>query len=250
MANYSIDWYRAFQDHSRQWARKIVPILLELTDAESVVDVGCGLGAWLSVYQEHGIKDILGIDGEYVPRDQLLIAPDCFVGYDLEQPLSIARRFDLAMCLEVAEHLPASCAAALVRGLTQLAPIIYFSAAIPGQGGRGHVNEQWLEYWRDLFARHEYVPIDAVRHRIWQTRKPEYWYAQNGILYAERAVLESNELLRAECAATQPDRLSFVHPVLYSRTVDSLHHTCDYRLRGYAKTIKGLTKRIFGCATT
>ena len=62
---------------------------------------------------------------------------------DLAQPLQIDRRFDLALSLEVAEHLPPECGSEFVQTLTDLSSVILFSAAIPFQGGTDHLNEQW-----------------------------------------------------------------------------------------------------------
>ena len=98
---------------------------------------------------------------------------------DLAQPLQIDRRFDLALSLEVAEHLPPECGSEFVQTLTDLSSVILFSAAIPFQGGTDHLNEQWPEYWADRFDARGYVPIDCIRRRIWRNEDVEWWYAQN-----------------------------------------------------------------------
>jgi 2-polyprenyl-3-methyl-5-hydroxy-6-metoxy-1,4-benzoquinol methylase len=90
------------------------------------VDLGCGVGTWLRVFQEHGIQDVLGIDGDYVDRSALDIAEACFRSTDLSRPLEIERQFDLALCLEVAEHLPQRSAATLVGSLCGSAPLCFF----------------------------------------------------------------------------------------------------------------------------
>ena len=120
---------------------RVVPIVLDLIRPGSVVDVGCGLGEWLATFQEHGVSDILGIDGDYVDRDMLYIPQQDFKTIDLNRPFTLNRTFDLAVCLEVAEHLEAEHANDFVESLTRLAPIILFSAAIPLQSGTNHVNE-------------------------------------------------------------------------------------------------------------
>src|SRR5688572_21793249 len=121
-------------------ARVIVPLVRDLTNCDSVVDVGCGHGAWLKVFQDHGASQVVGCDGAYVDPTQLLIPGNCFRQVDLSRPFNIAGRFDLAVCLEVAEHLPSSMACPLVSALCQAAPIVLFSAAVPGQGGIHHIN--------------------------------------------------------------------------------------------------------------
>ena len=145
-SDYNRGFYMGQSAGSLESARQIVPIVLHLIRPKKVVDVGCGLGTWLSVFAEAGITDYLGVDGSYVPADMLLIPRDRFLAHDLTQPLQLPDRYDLAVSLEVAEHLPASCAEAFVESLTNLAPVVFFSAAVPFQGGTTHVNEQWPEY--------------------------------------------------------------------------------------------------------
>lgn len=146
MQLYNEGFFQYLQEGSKRSAEQIVPILLELIQPQSVIDVGCGTGTWLSVFCEHGIEDIWGVDGDYVQEEALEIPKDRFLSHDLTKPLALDRKFDLAISLEVAEHLPCDSAEAFVDSLTQLAPVILFSAAIPFQGGVGHVNEQWQEY--------------------------------------------------------------------------------------------------------
>jgi hypothetical protein len=147
------------------------------------VDVGCGVGGWLRVAKELGATTVLGMDGEHVPKSQLQIAPEAFRAHDLLQPLPTGPRFNLALCLEVAEHLPASRAESFIKELCQLAPVVLFSAAVPYQGGTQHLNEEWLEYWAALFWANNMVPVDVVRPVIWSNPRVEWWYRQNTIVF-------------------------------------------------------------------
>src|SRR5438046_10610902 len=99
---------------------------MKLTQPTSVVDLGCGIGTWLAVFAEHNVGDYVGIDGDYVDRSQLLIPPERFLSGDLSEPVELNRRFDLAVSLEVAEHLPAASARVLVASLTGLPPVVLF----------------------------------------------------------------------------------------------------------------------------
>src|SRR5262249_48124778 len=153
---------------SRASAEVVVPLVLRLLGPpDSVVDVGCGLGSWLAVFQAHGVRDVLGIDGDWADRSKLLIGPQQVRAGDRRSPLRLGRRCGLALSLEVAQHLPAACAEAHVGALTGLAPAVLFSAAVPYQGGVGHVNEQWPAYWARLFAARGYAAVDCLRRLIW-----------------------------------------------------------------------------------
>lgn len=165
-------------------ARAVVPLLEAIIQPSSVIDVGCGIGSWLQAFDEMGTTDILGIDGHSVPQQSLLIPVDQFLTTDLPRIPTVGRRFDLVLCLEVAEHLPSHDADPLIAQLTSLSDVVVFSAAIPGQTGVGHVNEQWPSYWTSLFARYEYRAFDILRPLVWADRRIAWWYRQNLIVYA------------------------------------------------------------------
>jgi SAM-dependent methyltransferase len=197
----------------------VVPLVMELLLPQSVCDVGCGRGIWLAVFEQQGVDEVLGIDGAEIDRERLAIDADKFVVADLEQGVPAAGSFDLAVSLEVGEHLSQPAAETFVEGLVALAPAVLFSAAVPGQGGQRHINEQWPEYWRALFAEHDYVPIDCVRPRIWREREVRVWYRQNTLLFASHALIESRENLRNELERSADMPLSVVHPRLFEITM-------------------------------
>jgi len=212
---YSADFYEVLRTGCRRSAAAVVPILLQLVRARSVVDVGCGDGTWLSVLAEHGIIDTVGIDGDYVGHRLLRIPEDQFTALDLSSPFELTRRFDLALSLEVAEHLPPQAAAGFVHSLTKLAPLVLFSAAIPFQEGTRHLNEQWPDYWAKLFKQHDYLPIDCIRNKVWENNEVDWWYAQNTLLFADAGRIESDPVLRCEFERTNPQQLRLVHPRKY-----------------------------------
>jgi hypothetical protein len=168
-------------------ARACVPLIVRMLAPRSAVDVGCGQGDWLRALNEAGVGDILGVDGEHVRRDELKIPAENFRAHDLTGPLDVGRRFDVALCLEVAEHLPGGSATSLVRTLTAAAPAVVFSAAVPGQGGVRHVNEQWPWYWQGLFERQGYRCLDLLRKELWQNPDVEAYYQQNLLLFVDPA---------------------------------------------------------------
>lgn len=215
MPPYTESFYRKHSEGSRQSAKAIVPLVLELTKARSVIDLGCGVGGWLAVFKEFGIEDFLGVDGDYVDSTMLEIPPERFVPFDLTKPFRINKYFDLVVSLEVAEHLPRESAETFVDSLTSLGPLVLFSAAIPFQGGTDHVNEQWPDYWARLFHERGYAVIDCIRKKVWQNEDVEYWYAQNTLLFVRLDYLGNHPLLRSEFERTSPSQLSMVHPKQY-----------------------------------
>jgi len=172
---------------ARRSARAIIPHVQRALGCESVLDVGCGAGAWLAEYREAGVEDITGVDGDYVDRNRLLVRPERFRAVDVSQPFDLGRRFELVQSLEVAEHLPPPSSRAFVRNLVMHGDRILFSAAVPGQGGENHINEQSLEFWRGLFAEQGYVPFDFIRPLVAGAAGVEPWYAYNSILYVRQA---------------------------------------------------------------
>lgn len=209
---YDAAFFREMSADATRAARRVVPVLVNAFRPRSVVDVGCGTGAWLAEFRRAGIEDIAGFDGEWVPADALEIPRECFSKVELSEPLTAGRRFDLVVSLEVAEHLPARAAAAFVRSLGSLGDIVVFSAAIPFQGGVGHVNEQWPAYWIDLFEDEGFLAYDPLRALFWSDPDVPWYYAQNMLVFVSEAECvrrqEAIESLMSRSRAVLP----LVHP--------------------------------------
>jgi len=214
---------RAFYDNLRRTAvpsaTRIVPFILELCPANSVVDVGCADGSWLSVFAANGVTDILGFDGNWIAADQLCIPLDRFRRAKIPEEIHTERRFDLCVSLEVAEHLPASGAARFIAQLCALAPLIVFSAAIPHQGGHHHANEQWPDYWISLFAEQGFRAIDAIRPRFWDDQAVTWWYKQNMMLFASGEALARWPRLEMERQRLPFAPPAIVHPELFAKSM-------------------------------
>jgi SAM-dependent methyltransferase len=186
MPSYDASFFEYVNASARAAAERIVPLLVQQLSPSSVLDVGCGQGAWLAVWQQRGVDDVFGVDGSYVDRGRLLFAPERFYAHDLGLPFDLGRRFGLVECLEVAEHLPEASAATLVDSLVRHGEVIVFSAAPPGQGGHDHVNERSYDYWRALFRQRGYLAADYLRPRIVTDAGVDPWYRYNTLLYLSR----------------------------------------------------------------
>jgi SAM-dependent methyltransferase len=223
---YTAKFYRELTA-TRESAAEILPIIFEVLKPSNIIDIGCGSGHWLAAAAELGVTDFLGVDGDWVKKSQLVIPAGKFVAHDLSTPLKLDRRFDLALSLEVAEHLPGPAAGTFVQNLCRTADVVVFSAAIPGQGGRHHVNEQWPGYWADLFQGCGYQCYDVLRPRIWNNPRIVWYYAQNCMIFS-RARVPSLGL---------PGRpLALIHPTLWSAQVA--------RMQSPGKLLENLPKAI------
>jgi len=208
----------------------VLPLVLSVMQVKSAVDVGCGVGVWTSKLLERGVTDVVGIDGDYLNHELLRIPLDRFQAWDLAKPIMIGRRFDLAICLEVAEHLPPTRAEGLVEDLVRLAPVVLFSAAIPGQGGLNHINEQYLSYWVSHFAARDYVLLDIIRPALWNEERCGLWYRQNAVLFAHKDNPVSHLQVKSG--------IDYIHPRHYEELLEVFEKpTLGYLARSFPSSL-------------
>src|SRR4051794_18692747 len=170
-------------------------IFRDRTIARTVLDIGCGTGTWLRAAIDLGAEKVLGVDGVDIPQDAMHVSKQFIRTENLAAPLNLGvQRFELAICLEVAEHLSPDAAAPLIGTLCKHAPTILFSAAIPGQPGQHHINCQWPDYWQRLFNSHGFACSDDCRWLIWDIPEVEPWYRQNIFIANEAPNMAGTEL--------------------------------------------------------
>lgn len=179
---YDAGFYNSIRDITIRSAQTVVPIvMMRLQQAgipiNSVIDVGGGQGWWAREFSNCGARRILCVDGPYVHQPAVPFIPQ-----DLESPLLLHGTWDLAVCLEVGEHLTEKRAPGLVDELTSIAPVVLWSAAIPEQGGEHHINEQPPAYWSDLFSHNGFHMSGYLRDLIWDDTSVASWYRQNLML--------------------------------------------------------------------
>ncbi|MDO9353070.1 MAG: class I SAM-dependent methyltransferase [Solirubrobacteraceae bacterium] len=218
MAGYDANFYdSSATDLGHTSAAAVAAEVSKYVTPKSFVDLGCGNGGWTKAFAALGIEDYLGIDGPWVQPEWLDIPVEHFRQDDLAVGSSIDREYDLAISVEVAEHLPESSADGFVETITRAAPVVVFSAAIPFQGGTGHLNEQWPSYWAKKFAARGYVAVDALRRPLWDREDIAYFYRQNITFYVKESELANYPKLAAaheHLGGLVPD---LVHPEVWER---------------------------------
>lgn len=208
---YSKAWRDAVRPGAVLSAVALAPVLLDVATLHappaSVVDVGCGEGHLLDAFGGLGVTKRLGIDGPWVAIDRSHERGFADFAQDEQYPAGLdGLPFDLVCCLEVAEHVPEARAEQFVDWLLALGSLLVFSAAVPGQGGEGHVNEQWPGYWADKFRRRGVAVTGALRWRIWDDERVSWWYRQNLL------VVGSSVRLSAEFGAWNDGPAAVIHP--------------------------------------
>lgn len=214
---YDKKFYDTQKDGSFRSAELYLAYLWSLLPGiESVVDLGCGVGTWLRAAHELGAAKLVGYDGTWNRQANMIEPTIQFNPVDLNQSIAPTERFDLAISLEVAEHLAPAGSQRFVDSLTALADVVLFSAAYPGQGGTGHINERPHSDWAAMFAQHDYRVFDLFRGRFWDHPEIDTCYAQNAFLYVRAGCAEYPLLTARGFKAL--DGFAFmncIHPKLY-----------------------------------
>ncbi|GAA0747862.1 class I SAM-dependent methyltransferase [Gaetbulibacter jejuensis] len=184
MEKNKIKYIHTEEIHNLSAPMEIVPKIIEIIKPNNVVDVGCGVGTFLYCFKQEGVKEVLGIDGEWVDRELLkkYLDENEFLIRNLEEEFELEKKYDLVVSLEVAEHISEKAADNFIKNLINAGEIILFSAAIPYQGGQNHINEQWLSYWENKFIEHDYVIHDILRPLFWNNAEIPVWYKQNMVV--------------------------------------------------------------------
>jgi SAM-dependent methyltransferase len=193
-------------------ARKCLKFVQAIHPFRDVIDFGCGIGAWLQAAADLGATTVVGVEGEWIRDTPTLIEKELITVADLATaPPRYQKQFDLAITIEVAEHLPESAANGFCDSLVSASDCILFSAAIPGQGGVGHVNEQPLPYWVKKFWQHGYVPVEAIRPFIAPDRTVYLWLRQNLVMFVNYDLLIRSEPLLRHARPLMDFRLAYRH---------------------------------------
>lgn len=211
--DYKDNFHAIHFQNSIDSANQVVPLFLSYFKPKTVLDIGCGLGTWLKIFEENQCE-VFGIDGDYVAVKDLVIERNKFKPYNLNLKYNLQTKFDLVISLEVAEHILPQNAEIFIESMCLHGDVILFSAAIPGQEGTMHYNEQYNDYWIDLFSQNGFQCVDFLRHKIWNNRKISWWYRQNILIFIKETEMNNPTygLITKEKSQNQN---SYVHPELF-----------------------------------
>ncbi len=239
--SYKFSYFQKRKDLSFSSAERVISELQNIFHFETVVDLGCGTGTWLKACKNFGCKEIVGYD-EFADESLLTIPVQKFVRQSLSEKIFFQQKFDLAICLEVAEHVNIEFADLVVENLISGSDVILFSAAIPGQGGTHHVNEQPPSFWLRRFSERKYVPIDCLRTLIWEDEKVAWWYKQNIFLFVNENALEK---LKFQNERTSFEKKHVIHPECLRSKINELDIE-NASLKNLAKAfLKRIKRKIF-----
>lgn len=226
MAKIDDDRYRTMhqshledEDQRGYSNRRLAKAIHATLAPSSAIDVGCGVG-FLMAELERLAVETHGVEGLWLEEAAVRTSPDRYLKRDLEQPLSLDRRFDVCISIEVAEHLEESRASGFVADLCRLSDAVVFSAAINGQGGQGHKNEQWQSYWAERFAAQGFEAYDPFRPGFLRDAEMLPWFRQNVLLFLKQGHPLSGPLA--------PDRVS---PELCNMILPEYHRKILRRTR-------------------
>jgi SAM-dependent methyltransferase len=241
MTKYDKSFYSHMDKGSSSSARIILAEIARHVPFHSIVDIGCGEGSWLRAALElrPNLNRAVGIDGPWTKPYHGGMAAE-FIYHDLSDSLPKLPAFDLAVCVEVAEHLPASRTKGLISDLARLSDVVLFSGAIPGQSGTGHINERWAAEWYEEFKSQNFDAYDLLRPGLWTKQGVSPWYAQNVFLFARQGLDAFKALERERITGRDDWRLWLVHPGIFQLS------GCD--TAGFGRMLKALpaaAKRTF-----
>ena len=242
--NYNQSFYSDQMYRSKEGADLILDYLFGIIGVPaSMIDFGCGAGGWLKAAQELGVMNIHGVEGEWISEVVTLVPQENIAKIDLAKELVQSNlqfgRYDLAISLEVAEHLPSAAAEPLVQAMVDSSTIILFGAAIPSQGGVNHINEQYQSYWSELFIERGFECFDIVRPHFWSCEQVSEDKRQNPILFVQK----NHELCTVLTAFNSKNTMiDVVHPVVFNRVRQEFH---DFKRSPY-KLLRELIKTLLG----
>jgi 2-polyprenyl-3-methyl-5-hydroxy-6-metoxy-1,4-benzoquinol methylase len=191
MNKYSQEFYNSVSSRAVQSARITAGAIAGAIEPVSVVDIGSGQGVWLHTISEFvpTVKRAVALDiqSHKSPFFDALLKSSIdfkFVEANFENSSTLPdEQFDMAICLEVLEHLTPDTAVEVARDIGKKCSCLIFSAAILGQGGTGHINEQKFSYWMQLMRDQGFIALDIFRPALRKADDVPSYYKQNMMFF-------------------------------------------------------------------
>lgn len=224
MSYYNDNFYLNQVSQSLDSARFYAEILTELIRVDSIIDIGCGRGAWLAAFDEKIQHDcyFMGVEGPWNKRSDMVIKNLNFLQIDLNEidQLNLDRKFSLCISVEVLEHLLPKTTEMFINKLCESSDVVLFSAAYKNQGGINHINERVHSDWFKFFERNSYEVYDLFREKLWDNQAIQVWHRQNIFLYV-RNHSDVSLMLKSKGIKpmVNPSFMNCVHPELYSKRI-------------------------------
>ena len=167
----------------------IANVIFEKYKPRTVIEFGCGPGHLTKALSKLGIK-VDAIDGFSTP-DFDGFSNILFTTIDLNNEDQLSdfldnKQYDIAICTEVAEHLNPTISQTLIKYLTKCSPVVVFSAAVPFQGGHGHINCRSRGFWHNIFIKHNFQLLDSLRNKLRENDNLAIWYKLNMLDYVSK----------------------------------------------------------------
>ncbi len=178
------EWGRGHERYVRS-AEVITNTLYDLFKPKRLIDLGSGCGVYAHYFSQKGV-DVLAIDGVTPATEHSYSVP--IEIRDLTEPIeNVWGDFDVALCLEVAEHIPEHLADDFLTNIARFSDRLILSAAQPNQGGHHHVNEQPKRYWVAKLAQKDFAynrrETGRIQTALAAARPPYMWMAEQISVY-------------------------------------------------------------------
>ena len=216
--HYDDSFYKGQASSSEQSALQTLPHLFDLINPQSVIDFGCGVGTWLKASKDLGATKLNGVEGPWVKQEQVIDPDITLTNTNFDSPQLPEGKWDLAISMEVAEHIETKSSKNFVKGICSAADTVIFSAAIPGQYGENHINEQWQSFWADLFRAEGYEAFDLIRPQVWKNQKIEWYYRQNVLVYCKPGSTHY-DAIKTKSLEVSSRLFDIVHPEVFSERI-------------------------------
>lgn len=185
---YDGGYFQYVERTTGQSADVIANSIIETFHPSSVVDVACGTGILLDRLRAKGVQQVKGLEFakeglKLCHMRQLEVKKFDVENDQLPQEMGNA---DVVISMEAGHQLHEASANRYVDLLCQIADVVVFSSATPGQGDRYPRNEQHHQYWIEKFGERGYQ-IDGETTLQWRTKwqahGTEAWFYRNAMIF-------------------------------------------------------------------